>query len=108
MPSIESRKNKCNQLGLTFQPQVICVGTSILELGKSVVVVNDSIYSFNNGIEGVDAVFKIFQATGAEYPAEAKDLWLFVQRAFFNIKTRFDRIPQNVRHLAANLGVALS
>lgn len=105
IPSIEVRRNRCSELALTFQPQVICIGPSILEVNRSVVVVNDTIYSFNCGIKGVDAVFKIFQATGAVYPIEARDVWIFIQRAFYNIRTPYDTVQQNVRHLAADLNL---
>lgn len=105
VPTVQARHDRYAELGLTYQPFVVCVGTSILDVRRSCVVVNDTFYNLNGGIEGVDAAFKIFCVTGTSYPVVVRDVWLFVQRFFYGISTKFDRVTQSIRHLAADLNL---
>lgn len=107
LPAVEARKNKYRDLGRSFQPLVVIVGPSLQETSRSVVVVDDTWYNFSSALEAVDGAFKIFHSTGACYPEEATDVWLFIQRAFYKIETKYDRISQAIRHLTTDLSLPL-
>lgn len=44
---------------------------------------------FTESVRCVWAV-KIFNSTGAFYPQDLSDIWLFVQLGLYNIKTKYD------------------
>lgn len=100
---IIEKKENLQRLGRTVQPYVIFVGPNVIEVKVAYVVINDTLYSFNKLVTAVDCAFKIFQSTGACYPEEAGDIWLFIQLGFYDIKTKFDRPTQAVNTLLTDL-----
>lgn len=73
LTSIDERRIKLRDLGVTFQPLVIYCGESIKTIQKVFVVCETSLYEFQSLSKGVDTAFKIFHATGSQYPQES--LW---------------------------------
>ncbi|XP_026675807.1 uncharacterized protein LOC108254582, partial [Diaphorina citri] len=90
--------------GNTLQPYIICVGPNILEVSKSVIVCNDIQYEQPDVIKAVDRLFKIFHATHTSYPAESYDIWLFIQKAFFKINTKYDQVGGALSLLLQQVG----
>ncbi|KAF5286258.1 hypothetical protein FQR65_LT12742 [Abscondita terminalis] len=107
IPTIEGRKNKYTSLGRTFQPLIIIVGSDLTTIVKSIVVVDNTFYTLPTPLQAVDAAFKIFHSTGACYPEEATDVWLLIQRAFYQFHTNFDRLSQSLKHVLTDLGIVI-
>lgn len=102
---IISKRDQISKQGRTLQPFVIYVGKSVTEVLAAYVVINDTVYHFNKLITAVDCVCKIFHATGACYPEECAEVWLFIQLGFFDIQTKFDKNAQTVNTLLTDLGL---
>lgn len=90
---------------MTFQPVVVYIGESATSIEKCYVVVEHTYYELPSLVAAVDVAFKIFQATAAEYPILAYDIWLFIQKGFYNVETRYDRISQSVKTFLVDLGL---
>ncbi|XP_055919725.1 uncharacterized protein LOC129951543 [Eupeodes corollae] len=103
--SISLRREKLQELGLTLQPYILIVGTSLDKIKSYFVVINEIKYVFNSIIEAVDICFKIIFMINAEYPAESKSTWMFIQKAFFKLSTTFDKESTAANTLLAQLGI---
>lgn len=102
--AISSRRTKLVKLGRTFQPLIIYTGT-ICDILNIYVVVGQTIYKVNSLLQGVDVAFKIIHATGAEYSDESYLIWLFIQRALYNINTKFDKSLSVIHTLMGDLNL---
>ncbi|KAL4710059.1 hypothetical protein ACJJTC_016461 [Scirpophaga incertulas] len=101
--TILEKTEKFKKHGCTVQPYVIFVGSSPVEIKKSYVVINNTLYTFQKLITAVDCAFKIIQATGAYYPEESQDIWTAIQIGIYGITTPFDRKTQAVNVILADL-----
>lgn len=85
--SCSERLEKINALGLTVQPHIVIFGESLNNITKIEVVVNNVHYTLppTDGIvTAVDSCFKSFHVLNAEYQAESKTVWYFLQ-AFYKM-----------------------
>uniref|UniRef100_A0A8D8R195 SAM domain-containing protein n=1 Tax=Cacopsylla melanoneura TaxID=428564 RepID=A0A8D8R195_9HEMI len=93
-PNLQSdilgRVKKLEELGCTLQPFVAFVGEIVDPKEVFVVVSTKYKYKVESISRAVDICFKIIQATNVEYQSESKDVWLVIQRGFYNIRTSFD------------------
>lgn len=100
---IISKREQISKQGCTLQHFVTFVGKSFTEVVAAYVVINDTVYHFNKLITAVDCACKIFHSTGACYPEECAEVWLFIQLGFFDIKSKFDKNTQTVNSLLTDL-----
>ena len=84
---------------MTRQPQVLAVGDSILGARDFYVLYEDVVYEVDSLIKAVDICFKLFFVFNAEYPAEATDVWIFLQKGVFRIDTPYDVLTPRIREL---------
>lgn len=42
-------------------------------------------------LKAIDVTFKAFHALYANYPVESERIWLFLQKAIYNIETQWDK-----------------
>ncbi|CAI6348572.1 unnamed protein product [Macrosiphum euphorbiae] len=85
----EMLKRKYN-VGDTIQPCIIIVGTVCVPL--EILVYFDGIkYKVFSPIKALDICFKIFHVFNIEYPIESVNVWLFVQKFFYNIVNKYDK-----------------
>jgi hypothetical protein len=54
-------------------------------------------------VEAADIAFKAAFVLGLQYPPPAHSSWAFLQKAAYNISSRFDRIPSRVLELITDL-----
>ena len=54
-------------------------------------------------VKAVDICFKVFFIVNAEYPAEAADVWTFVQKGLFNITTPYDVVTPREMELLGHI-----
>lgn len=85
--------DKAAALGLTVQPYVIIIVDIFQKdkLPESFVLINDTQYKLETPLKAIDTCFKIFFTLNYEYPVEAEQIWLFVQKYFFEITTTNDK-----------------
>lgn len=67
------------------------------------VCINDCLWKVGSVLQAVDVCFKSFFALDAEYQAEAYHLWLFIQRALYDIYMPGERSVTNVTTLICQL-----
>jgi len=63
-------------------------------------VCDNLLYEVGNPLKAVDVTFKIFFATQAKYPPEAKQIWDFLQVAVYGIRTKHDAFSSAVISLS--------
>jgi len=82
---ITVRKSEKNPI----KPFILIVGTPVNP--KEIVVFFDSIkYKMFSILNAIDVCFKLFHLFNLEYPTESCYVWLFKQKMFYNINTKFD------------------
>ena len=99
--TIDRRRAKLASFGLTVQPYIIAVGSDAIH--AVYVVVDSKKYEVPTVLKAVDICFKAFQALHAAYPVESYPVWIFLQRAVFDITTKWDREVISVNSLLTEL-----
>ena len=99
----QNKTKECQERGVTWQPQVLVMGYSILTPQQFFVLVNDTVYEMDSLIKAVDICFKIFFVFNASYPPHAQEPWLLFQKAVFDIDTPFDVKSARVQQMVGFL-----
>jgi len=73
-----------------IQPYILIVGTPIEP--KEILVFFDSTkYKVFSIVHAIDVCFKIFHLFNLEYPSQSIAVWIFIQKYFFSLTTKFDK-----------------
>ena len=64
------------------QPQIIALCDTILAAKEFMLLYEEVIYEVDSLVKAVDIVFQVFFVFNTDYPAEAADVWTFVQKGF--------------------------
>lgn len=89
---------------LTAQPIPITVGLDDI---TAYVSINEILYKVETPLKAVDLCFKVFHAINANYPYEVEACWMFIQKFFFDIKTKFDKNYTSVNALISDINCAM-
>lgn len=101
------RVDKYKKLGRTIQPYVLFVGKSFTCPEKVFAIVDNVKYIQPTIVDAVDLLFQIFHVTHCLYPEECSDIWMFLQRAFYNIRDLdYDKMTGSCITLLTDLGFA--
>jgi len=103
--TVTRRKNKYAQLGCTLQPFIIIVGPSLNEIRQFFVYVDNTYYILNSIVGAVDCCFKVIHALNLKYLLEYLQVWTFIQKLFFKIKTVWDTEFVSVNSLISDIGI---
>lgn len=49
-------------------------------------------YIFKNSLEALNTCFNIFIGINIKYPPNCEHVWLFIQKAIYNVTTEHDRL----------------
>lgn len=105
-PAIEKRREKLGLLKRSLQPFVIAVGDSLTSSSTAFVSVDNILYEQSSVLNAIDITFKIIHALHAQYPEESRDVWMFIQKRFYDIHTAYDRkVNQNVKEMLTIFGM---
>lgn len=88
---IAKRKAKLKQWNLNLQPFAVMVGPTTDSILQRYIVIDEHFYSVESSLKAIDVTFKSFQALQAVYPPESERTWLFLQRAVYDIGTKYDK-----------------
>lgn len=105
-PAISRRLNQM-KIGSTLQPFVLVVGATRAKLSRYYCVIDTVKYDFTSLKEAFDTCFKAIFALNSKYSSEAYSSWLFVQQAFYEITTIYDRKSSNVSTMTGNFQTLL-
>ncbi|XP_011311727.1 uncharacterized protein [Fopius arisanus] len=102
--ALENQRMICNAAGTTLQAIPVFVGDSIDRLDTFYVYMNNSIddpttYQVDTILKAIHLTFKIFFALSCAYPLFAHSIWLFIQKALYNIDLPDDRCNREVLQL---------
>lgn len=103
--TITHRRHKLVGLGYTLQPFIIIVGPTLKEISNYLVVVDNIFYQLNSIATSVDCCFKIIITLNAEYSVECETVWFFIQKAFCNLQTPFDKNFTAVNTFLSDVGI---
>jgi Sec-independent protein secretion pathway component TatC len=82
---LEIRKDKLYKYGCQLQPVAAIVGPTFKDVKQSFAIVGPRLYEVETPLKAVDITFKAFHALNVEYPAEACQIWQFLQRGIYKI-----------------------
>lgn len=85
----EILKRKYN-FGDAIQPCILIVG-SVSEPLEILVFFDGMKYKFFSPIKALDICFKIFHVFNIEYPIQSINVWLFIQKLYYNIVNKYDK-----------------
>lgn len=92
---VEEIINSYYSSGLTLQPFIILEGNES-DVNGFYVYFDNNLLKFDSFIQSLDICFKIFHFLSLKYPIACEQSWLFIQKYFFNIDTKFDSKSSNV------------
>lgn len=101
--AIKRRNEYYASLSATVQPYVIVVGDVDNSITAAYVCINSNLWKVGSVLQAVDVCFKSFFALDAEYQVQVYHLWLFVQRALYDIYLLGERSVTNVTTLIGRL-----
>lgn len=88
--AIEIQKTKLKSYDLTFQPTPVVVGENLRDITSCYIAFDDIFYKIPTIAKTIDICFKLTHVLKANYPYEAGQLWLIVQRGIYGLKTEWD------------------
>lgn len=74
------------------QQYIIIEGISLTNINKTYIIVDEIKYQFNNCKTATDVCFKLFHVINAQYPPQAKHIWLLIQQGIYGIHTKDNKV----------------
>lgn len=65
--------------GLTVQPYIIIVGSTLSNISQALVVINNCTYPCISVLEALDFCFKAYIVLDAKYPFQSQHIWYLIQ-----------------------------
>lgn len=90
---IDRVKKRLQQIGRTLQPFPALVGLSIEQITDSYIVIDEVRYRVPSPLRAIDICFKSYHTLHANYPFQSESIWLFIQKALYDINTEWDNRP---------------
>ncbi|KYN13983.1 hypothetical protein ALC57_13813 [Trachymyrmex cornetzi] len=90
-------------MSATVQPYIIVIGNVENSITAAYVCINSTLWKVGSVLQAVDICFKSFFTFDAEYQIEAYHIWLFIQRALYDIYLVGERSVTNVTTLISRL-----
>ncbi|XP_065206914.1 uncharacterized protein LOC135836183 [Planococcus citri] len=100
--AVEKKKKEYLDQKRTVQPFMIFVG-SYTQIESFYALINDHYYTFTSALDAVIFTFSSFYVLDLEYPAAAKNVWLLLQIAAYNITHKVDKIGTQLSVLITDL-----
>lgn len=103
---LNRKREKALALGLQVQPCVIIVGSDYENIESFFVSINQLLYPVENIIKAIDICYKVIHVLQAKYPPESEQIWMFIQKVIYNMKTPYDKIMFKVEMLVEEINKA--
>lgn len=103
------KKEKALRKGHSIQPYMIFVndGNNDLEVLSYYVIINSNYIKLESCQKAIDVCFKSFFAFHLNYPIECEVFWIFIQKYFYEITTKFDNNFQQVNSIIHDLNICI-
>lgn len=99
---LEALLNSKKGNGNNIQPCLLIVGT-ISEPSQIMVYFDNIKYKVFSVVRAIDICFKIFHVFNLEYPIQSLNVWLFIQKLYFNISSKYDKPCPLVNQIISEL-----
>lgn len=99
---LEALLNSKKVNGSNIQPCLLIVGT-ISEPSQIMVYFDNIRYKVFSIVRAIDICFKIFHVFNLEYPIQSLNVWLFIQKFYFNIFSKYDKPCPLVNQILSEL-----
>lgn len=96
---IERMKALCIERKWKLQPIIFYINT---ETPKFAVCFDDIYYQFETFVVALDICFKLFFVFNFEYPVQCFKVWSFIQKYFYKITTKTDKLSPDVINLISD------
>ena len=87
---------------LALQPLTVVV-RSVFNIEQTYVVINDTWYETKYLLEAISFTFESFFAVDCAYPEKSENIWLFIQRAVYDIKIPGEKVGIKVKTIEKQL-----
>lgn len=99
MKKTTERHQRCRELGVTQQPEIY-----IVENPRTYYVKSECItYKLPTLLKAVDTNFKLMTVLNLQYSGETHGIYSFIQRYFYDITTKYDKMSPSVLQLICSL-----
>jgi len=85
-----------------LQPYIVFVETDG-QVTSFYVVINKYFYKVESALKAIDVCFKSFFAFHLNYTPECEQVWCFIQKYMYDIKTKYDKSFQAVNNMIHDL-----
>lgn len=105
--ALERQRQICAASNTSLQPIPVFVGP-LVNLDAFYVYINDSIenptiYQAPTTLHAIDLTFKIFFALNCSYATRAQSIWIFLQKAFYDINLTTDKCSRDTHALIGRI-----
>lgn len=102
------RHETLTQKGLTPQPYIAIVGSSLSTIKSYLVIVNpNTFYKRQNILDSIDTCFKIIWALNAEYSSDSYAVWYFIQKSFYKLSSPHDKGSTSAESLMTDCNLSI-
>lgn len=102
-PALERRRHTSEERKETCQPVPVVVGDLTIGKLKSFVSCDDILYPIESVLKSVDICYKLYHTLNANYPAESRHTWHFMQKFVYDMTTSYDKTYVSVNELITDL-----
>jgi len=88
---------------IQVQPFIFIIGDDIFNIREFYIYFDNIIYKLHTLLKCIDVCFKIFIVFNMQYPVDCRNVWVFIQHFFFEIKTKFDIHNSKIKSLIHSL-----
>lgn len=99
---LEQKRMELRNCGRILHPTLVGVGTK-MGVTKSYVAVDDVKYQVSSLLSAIDLAFKIYYTSHCDFPESCHSMWLFIQKAIFDIHYPTDRANPALHALAGEI-----
>lgn len=88
--------------GRMLHPTPVAIGTK-MGVTKSYVAVDDVKYEVSSLLSAIDLAFKIYYAAHCDFPESCHSMWVFIQKAIFDVHYPTDRANPSLHALTGEI-----
>lgn len=100
---IEERALFYKNLNIGVQPYIIAVGKNIFDPTTYFVIVDNLTFKFENFVKALDICFKAHTVFNVKFAFESMNVWIFIQKYFYDLNFKSDSFSTDVISLISDL-----
>lgn len=85
---MDKRNTFCKEKNMKEHPLIFGVGDNKDSVNEFIVAFKNLRYTFNDYLRALDAVFKMYNFFGIDFPPESQKVWVIINELFYKLKTK--------------------